>query len=304
MTMPGVDTMPRGEKRAGSWTSMAVAVLCLLCPLAAAPASPVDNDMISFTGKASRPKIYKVAGLWLTLSADKDGDGVYHAVLTVRGPGANVFKALGPRNTDGNAKFGVFRLDRGVRTPQIVFTSYTGGAHCCIQVYILSYDGLRWRQVDAGASNSGIVNLSDKNRVGAPAVVFGDDRFLYAFGSYAESRSPIRVFNFEGGKLINVSNAWRYKPLYLLEMARLRGECEQHGNGACAAFVADAVRAGKFKEAWGVMLASYDKTSQAFPISCDVAQVQGSCPDAHAHKFLSYPEALAWFLAGTGYKLP
>jgi hypothetical protein len=99
-----------------------------------------------------------------------------------------------------------------------------------------------------------------------------------------------------------VGAAWRYTPLYLAEMARLRGECEQHGNGACAAYLADAARAGRFKEAWAVMLASYDRSSQWFPTSCDVPQVRESCPAGHEHKFSSYPQALAWFLVDQGYK--
>ena len=183
-----------------------------------------------------------------------------------------------------------------------MFTSYTGGAHCCVQVDILYYDGSDWRRVDAGASHSGLVGLSDKNGGGTPAMVFGDDRFLYAFAPYAESRQPIRVFNFSAGKLIDVSDTWRYKFLYQAEMARLRGECEAHGNGACAAFVADAARAGRFKEAWATMLASYDKSSQVFPAACGVAKVHGECPAGRERKFSSYPQALAWFLADTGYK--
>jgi hypothetical protein len=295
------------EDRVGLRIALVLAACCTLAPLGGrgsgiVAALPAASTMISYAGKGSPPKIYRVAGLWLVLSTDKDGDGVYHAVLTIRGPGARVFKAQGPRNTDGNAKFGVARLDPGVTTPQIVFTSFTGGAHCCIQVDILSFDGLRWRQIDAGASNGGILSLFDKDGSGVPTLVFGDDRFLYAFAPYAESRSPIRVFNFEAGKLIDVSGAWRYKPLYLAEMTKMRGECEQHANSACAAYVADAARAGRFKEAWAVMLASYDRTSQVFPASCGVAEVQGSCPDGHEHKFPSYPEALAWFLAATGYK--
>jgi hypothetical protein len=301
--------IPWKEERARPWIATALAGLCFLAPIGGranggGAATPAAVAMINYAGKGSPPKVYKSAGLWLTLSTGEDGEGVYHAVLTIRGPSAQVFKALGPRNADGNAKFSVLRLDPGITTPQIVFTSYTGGAHCCIQVDILSFDGLRWRQVDAGASNSGILGLSARGGSGSPALVFGDDRFLYAFASYADSRSPIRVFSFRGGALIDVSQAWRYKPMYLAEMDKLRGECEQHGNGACAAYVADAARAGRFKEAWAVMLASYDRTSQVFPASCGVAEVQGSCPKGRERKFSNYPEALAWFLADTGYKRP
>jgi hypothetical protein len=290
------------QNRAAPWIALALAGLYALAPLGVLAATPAADALISYAGKDSPPKLYRVAGLWLTLSTVEDGDGVYHAVLSVRGPGAHVFTALAARNTDGKARFGVFRLDPGARTPQIVFTSSTSGAHCCIQVDILSYDGLRWRDADAGASNSGLLSLSDKVGSAPPALVFADDRFLCAFAACADSRSPIRVFNFERGQLIDVSAGWRYKPLYLVEIARLRGECEQHDNGACAAYLADAARAGKFKEAWAVMLTSYDRSSQWFPTSCDVAQVRGACPGGHEHKFTSYPEALARFLADKGYK--
>jgi len=289
------------KARTAPWIVGALAGLFGLAAPGAEAATPAAEALIAFAGKGSPPKLYEVAGLWLTLSTGEDGDGVYHAVLNVRGPGAHVFTALGARNTDGKARFGVFRLDPGATTPQIVFTSHTSGAHCCIQVDIISYDGLRWRAVDAGASDSGLLSLSDKVGSAPPALVFGDDRFLGAFAAFADSRSPIRVFNFERGQLIDVGAAWRYKPLYLAEMARLRGECEQHGNGACAAYVADAARAGRFKEAWAVTLASYDRSSQWFPTSCDVPLVQESCPAGHEHKFSSYPQALAWFLADKRY---
>lgn len=296
------------QGRAAAWAALALAGLCAAAPprgpanTPGATLTPADNAMISFAGNASPTKIYEVAGLWLTLSSGAEREGVYHAVMNIRGPGASVFTDLGGPNTDGSAKFGVFRLDSGVKTPQIVFTSFTGGAHCCVRVDILSYDGLRWRRIEAGASNGGLLSLYEKHGDAAPALVFGDDRFVYAFASYAESRQPIRVFSFRAGRLIDVSEAWTYKPLYLAEMGKLRGDCEQHANGACAAFVADAARAGRFKEAWATMLASYDKSSQVFPTSCDVAEVQGACPDGRAHKFSSYPQALARFLADTGYR--
>src|SRR5450432_581226 len=185
------------EGYAGPWIALALAGLCVLAPFRGSAAPAAADGMISYAGKASPPSVYRSAGLWLTLSTGTDGDGVYHAVLTIRGPGASVFTALGPQNTDANARFGLFRLDRGVKTPQIVFTSSTGGAHCCIQVDILWFDGWRWRRVDAGASNGGLLDLFDPGGGWAPALVFGDDRFLHAFAPYAESRSPIRVFNFE-----------------------------------------------------------------------------------------------------------
>jgi hypothetical protein len=85
-------------------------------------------------------------------------------------------------------------------------------------------------------------------------------------------------------------------------MTRLRGECEAHANGACAAFVADAARAERFKEGWATMLASYDKSSRVFPTACGVAKVRGVCPAGRERKFSTYPQALAWFLAATGYR--
>jgi hypothetical protein len=66
----------------------------------------------------------------------------------------------------------------GDRIPELLFETYSGGAHCCTTAYIVSLKGpirliLRY---DAGNAD---VEVADLNHDGRPELLLGDDSFAY-----------------------------------------------------------------------------------------------------------------------------
>jgi hypothetical protein len=93
-----------------------------------------------------------------------------------------------------------------------------------------------------------------------------------------------------------------YRAVYEKDLAETKSDCQNHQNGACAAFVADAARLGRFEEAWSIMLRNYNQSDTwELPSDCDVELKSGECPKGHEHKYDNYPAALRAFLARYGY---
>lgn len=86
--------------------------------------------------------------------------------------------------------------------PEVVLDLYWGGAHCCwySQVY---------RYVPATKQYAPLVHVwgdfgyvfADLDHDGTQELVTRDDRFSYAFASFADSRWPVRILRYRAGKL-------------------------------------------------------------------------------------------------------
>ena len=95
----------------------------------------------------------------------------------------------------------------GTGRPDVVLGLFSGGAHCCYtdQVYrvdpstrkvsMSSHDFL-----DAGAFVQGVD--------GAFRFLSADERFAYAFASFASSGAPIQIWKFAGGRFTDVTDAY------------------------------------------------------------------------------------------------
>jgi len=276
---------------------VAVSAIFATQALAAAP------QMTSWDAEQNgSPKTYTFGAYKLTLSSTKNGDqmGVPH--LSVAAPG------LPPISYDGQAAGDIARADFTVlklspnEQPSVVFTSYSGGAHCCVEVMVLQPAGKAWKKVDLGSwDGSGIAYPKDVDGDRIVDFVFVDNAFLYAFDSYAGSRAPLLIMNVAGGKAVNVSKAPRYAAVYRADMEEAKTSCAGHANGGCAAYVADAARLGQFDEAWTFMLANYDqKSTWDYPTRCQGQKIDYRCKGTE-QKPKDYPEALRWFLQDNGY---
>jgi hypothetical protein len=236
------------------------------------------------------PKTYSPGGYKLTLTAKKNGDQMMEPWLAVTAPD------MPPLSLQGQGAGDVARADFTVvkfapkQQPSVVFTSYSGGAHCCVEVQVAQPVGKAWKKINLGSWDGGSIEAPrDVNGDGVTDFVFVDNAFLYAFDSYAASWAPPLVMNVANGKGVNVSTAKRYAALYRADMEKTKPECAKHQNGACAAYVADAARIGQFDEAWSFMLANYDQKSEwTYPTRTEV-------------KPKDYPQALRWFLEDNGY---
>lgn len=265
--------------------------------------------MVSWSAKDDGdPKSYSIADMMLMLSSRKTPEGEVVPVLHVKAPSGEEYDAVGEVGFNtASADIGVGKLDPVSKTNQIIFATYTGGAHCCTNVRVLELIGGTWEELAVGTFQGGGLTEfpKDINGDGTLDIVATDDLFAYAFASFAESFLPPRVFNVVSGSVIEVSKEQQFSNLYRADMQAAQKECLSHNNGACAAFVADASRAGLHDWAWQVMLSNYDANSHwDFPTKCLVPTVNRTCPKGQEYKFTNFPDALDWFLSDTGYTTP
>jgi hypothetical protein len=304
---------PLGRTRQGSHAgrrSLCLGAALLGGILAASAAAAFESDaprgkMLSWDAERSgSPAQYRIGGLHLTLSS-KMVNGSAVPALHVDVPGGPRFDLLGREGFPHvSADFGAGPLDADSRTDGIIFTTYTGGAHCCTGIQILELIGGQWRTVDLGDwDGSGIGDFpKDIDGNGFADLVLADDRFAYAFTFYAASRMPPRIFEIHDGAAVDVSASGHYDALFQHDLDEARGPCLMHDNGACAAYVADAARLGNYADAWRLMLANYDaKSTWDYPAKCNTTEVNGQCPKGAETKFANFPDALQWFLADKGY---
>lgn len=246
-------------------------------------------------------KTYTFGSYKLTLSAARK-DGMAVPRLVVSAPGLASFTYDGQVSGDvARAEFTVLKLSSESQ-PSVIFDSYSGGAHCCVEVVVIEPYGKSWRKIDLGSWNGGgIAYPKDADGDGIVDFVFVDNAFLYAFDCYACSRPPPLILNIQNGKAVDVSAAPRYAPLFRADMAEAKKGCAEHYNGVCAGYVASAARAGKFGEAWSFMLAHYNKSSAwDYPTRCKGERKDYRCEGTEL-KPRGYPEALRWFLEDNGY---
>jgi hypothetical protein len=136
-------------------------------------------------------------------------------------------------------------------------------------------------------------------------MVMADNAFNYAFDAYAGSRHAPVVLELRGGRVVDVSAAPRYRALHESDLKDLQTDCRQASNAACAAFVAVAARLGRADQAWGVMIASYDRNSDwSLPAACRRPRRETACAPGDEVVFATFPEALRWFLGDNGYLPP
>jgi hypothetical protein len=100
----------------------------------------------------------------------------------------------------------VLDLD-GDGEPEVLVDVFSGGAHCCLTLRVLRWDGsgygssdLDWGDVD--------YTVQDLDGNGTQDVVGADPRFAYAFSSYADSGFPVLTYNMVGGRPVDTTKKY------------------------------------------------------------------------------------------------
>jgi hypothetical protein len=255
-------------------------------------------------------RTYAAAGLSLSFAPRFDSERTVTPVLHLRAANGETLEAAGTPGFGeaAQARFGIGELDPSNDTREVVFTSYTGGAHCCTLVVVLSKTNTGWRRIELGPMDGepAYEFPRDIDGDGIPELVVNDANFAYAFAAYAFSWMPPVVYQFRDGREIDASKDPRYAKLFKDDMVRTRAECVNHANeernGACAAFIADASRLGHRDFAWPVMLSNYNRDDRwQLPPGCKTMLVDDQCPKGEEIVFTKFPDALAWFLDHSGY---
>lgn len=172
-------------------------LLCLLALGALAPA------VRAATETASRGAVSA------TLTWTGSGPGAFTTTLSITRQGALLLNGsiagacshcagAGPLDASGGAARSLHVADiNRDGEPEVFVELFSGGAHCCTTVLAFSLNPAGTGYVRAVLNTGDLgYRLHDFDRNGQPEFVTDDDRFAYAFTSFAESAFPARVFVF------------------------------------------------------------------------------------------------------------
>ena len=220
------------------------------------PKSPV----LVIASSQNGPHATSAAGVEVRVNADK---------AIVRSSGQDVvnvrFDDQGPAISTAAE---IVRLDGSSPFPQVVVRHFTGGAHCCTVMKVLTFVGNRWETIDVGEFDSEGPQIEDLNGDGAVELVGNDDSFDYAFASYAETYAPPKVFRLAGTRILNASHNPEFRrPILQMLLADqgLATADRWRDNGFLGGWVAHNALVGNGAEAWRRMLELYDQNSDWDP---------------------------------------
>lgn len=237
-----------------------LALLLLAAPSAAATA-PIDlpaGRTVEWTyERHPGPVQYRNGDLVITVRAIRlggDNGGLIEPRVTVTKRGRRPLTIRGgPISPVMPHGLTVGQLDRS-GTRYVMWQAYTGGAHCCFRIRLLIPEGIDRGVVELGTFDTPMLEEapSDIDGDGRADFVIRDNRFLYAFGSYAGSFAPPQIWNVMNGRVLDVS-AWPgFRTLFVDQLRETREPCLAGGEegGACASYAASAARLGRFDEVW------------------------------------------------------
>jgi hypothetical protein len=148
----------------------------------------------------------------------------------------------------------------GDGVPEVALQLYTGGAHCCTEVFAFRWDGRAYRAnaIDGGSSG---IRQTDLDHDGRPEWVTADPSFEYLFTSFAGSGVPIRIYGYRNGVFADVTRTFRTE--IARDAARWWGYYQQQrahapddSRGVLAAWAADEYLLGAGAKVWAALAAA------------------------------------------------
>lgn len=205
-------------------------------------------------------------------------------------------------------EIGIGKLSETDPVPSVLIGGYTGGAHCCATLTIITPSAgklktFEFEPVDGGPESSFPKDIDDDGTVD---FVRQDDNFRYEFSSGAGSFSPPKFLNIYKGQLIDVSDQPSYRQQWTEFANKVKARCadrkDTDRNGACIAFAAAGARLGQYSAYLKEAVANaYSGTELQLPEGCEVALVDFQCPAGKEIKFGTFETAANWFLQQHGY---
>ena len=190
----------------------------------------------------------------------------------------------------------IAEMDQSNGTPEIIFQSFSGGAHCCTMPIIVTKQNHQWLCLELGSFDGGLKRISDLNQDGLYEYVTVDNAFLYQFSSYAASVAPPQIWQLQSGKIINATKQPQYRHWLENELNKFWQEAVtewRESNGFWAGYVAWKALIGEETSAWQLMLKNYDH-SETYCTSYDQ---EYNC----IGKEEKFPSALLRFLQENNY---
>ena len=193
------------------------------------PAEPVRAvHLDEFTEGATNA--IELDGVGASILAQPGGDGTTIPVFVIETLSGEVLRFEGEPSYFSflPVSLTIAHLDPSTDLPEVLATSYTGGAHCCerVQIAALQPNG-SWSMSEFGSFDGGYA-LVDPDGNGVGEIEIADQSFLYTFDCYACSLPPPRFFRIEDGAVVDVSDDPALRPAYEEELSRFELTAEQH----------------------------------------------------------------------------
>lgn len=254
--------------------------------------------MVDWT-RADFGKTYSGEDWTLTLNGEENDEGTATAVLTVRHKekGETVIRLETGPDDMARGQIGVYPLQWVV--PGVVFSSFSGGAHCCTAVSLAHASDDAVKTVELGTFDGFGVAPADLDEDGNVEFDLRDDRFLYAFSSYAESVPPVKIMALRDGEARDVTREDAFRPVVERRLtASMRACFEQSTAGVCAGALGNAALLGYYPAALELMaLEEIDKQMEDYFLDCDDTT---ACKGKK--RFEDFAEAAGWRLGNWGYE--
>ena len=195
-------------------------------------------------------------------------------------------------------------MDPNNTRPEVYFTSFSGGMHCCTEVMVDTQVGDKWAAVPAGAFDGDGDFLQDLDGDGHAEIVTVDNRFLYEFDCYACSAAPLQILTVRRGKLVDASGEIQFLPAHRAWLAQMEGAIgpaqRWTSRGFLAGWVAAKARLGEGADALSQLAANWDLAADAGEEVCLTGQPIEECP-RRKKVTLKFPDHLKLFLEQHGY---
>jgi hypothetical protein len=148
--------------------------------------------------------------------------------------------------------------------PEVLVDLFTGGANCCwySESYRFDRNHNKYIRKVLRPGLSFPYTLRDLDKNGIPEFESVDYRFAYKYGSNADTPRPLRIFNWDAGKLVDVTIGFprlaardandMYKSY--LHYRRVK---DMNVRGLLAAYLADSYNARNGRVAWRRVVAAY-----------------------------------------------
>jgi hypothetical protein len=148
----------------------------------------------------------------------------------------------------------VAELD-GNTEPEVILTLSCGGAHGRAYSYVFTYTSQRSYQRTLQWWHEFNPRVSDLDGDGIPEFTTADERFSYAFTSFAESGNPIRVWSLRSGVFSEVTHSFpavvaRDRDYWWKAYLKSRGNRTSDVRGYLSAYMADEYVLGQEDAGW------------------------------------------------------
>lgn len=87
----------------------------------------------------------------------------------------------------------------------VIISSFTGGAHCCVMLFIGVIESGKFYISDTLFLGNSWYNIEDIEKDGKLEINTSSDMFAYAFTNYAETRFPPRVYRIKNNKFKDIT---------------------------------------------------------------------------------------------------